>query len=514
MSISPAIPPRSFELREKLRNKGQFWTPDWIARAMVAFSAESSERLFDPGCGNGAFAAALQWLQLGSSREIRYAGCDTDPAALDQFRLRPINEAWKREAVQRDFLSYRRLEPGTSIVANPPYIRHHRLPSELKARLHHLAEQNLGQRLDGRAGLHAYFLLHAISLLENGQRLAFIVPSDVCEGVYAPPLWRWITRVARLRAIITFASTATPFPGVDTNPIVVLLEKAAPDPHYTWARVSEANHEALIEWIQSGMSPGSYKGLDAQQQSVSDCLSTGLSRSASHVADFSEWRLGDLISVMRGIATGANDFFFMTEARVRELGLDPSWFRRAVGRTRDVDAGELTTKCLDELEARDRPTHLLCVPSLLRTEEHPALDAYLTHGEQLGLPERPLIAQRRTWYSMEHRDPPDFLFAYLGRRQCRFIRNDAKVVPLTSYLCVYLRPMHRGDCGENWQQLLNDPALEQGLRSVAKSYGSDAIKLEPRSLERAPIPIGLIEKYPWVRRLLERQSIADSRLFR
>jgi hypothetical protein len=85
---------------------------------------------------------------------------------------------------------------------------------------------------------------------------------------------------------------------------------------------------------------------------------------------------------------------------------------------------------------------------------------------------------------MEKREPPPYLFAYLGRRNTRFIRNRAGVVPLTGFLCVYPRNAEMQD--SIWP-LLNHPETIANLSRVAKSYGSGAIKVEPRALERVPL---------------------------
>jgi hypothetical protein len=46
-----------------------------------------------------------------------------------------------------------------------------------------------------------------------------------------------------------------------------------------------------------------------------------------------------------------------------------------------------------------------------------------------GLPKRPLISTRRPWFKMEQREVPPILFAYLGRRNTRFILNEAGILP-------------------------------------------------------------------------------------
>jgi hypothetical protein len=99
---------------------------------------------------------------------------------------------------------------------------------------------------------------------------------------------------------------------------------------------------------------------------------------------------------------------------------------------------------------------------------------------------RALIKQRRVWYKMESREVPPFLFAYLGRRSARFIRNRAGIVPLTGFLCVYPK-IHEKESLEKLWRLLNHPDTLANLHRVAKSYGSGAIKVEPRALEKVPL---------------------------
>jgi adenine-specific DNA-methyltransferase len=57
---------RAWEERETLRDKGQFWTPQWIAKVMVAYAVQDTSLVFDPATGNGAFFEALKSLELPS----------------------------------------------------------------------------------------------------------------------------------------------------------------------------------------------------------------------------------------------------------------------------------------------------------------------------------------------------------------------------------------------------------------------------------------------------------------
>jgi hypothetical protein len=190
---------------------------------------------------------------------------------------------------------------------------------------------------------------------------------------------------------------------------------------------------------------------------------------------------------MRGIATGANEFFFLTAEQAQALGIPGDFLIPAVGRTRDVTTDEITSATIYELEQKGRPTLLFTPDGRPLDSFPPAVRDYLEQGEALNLHRRTLIATRRPWYKMETRPAPPFLFAYLGRRNARFIRNTAKVIPLTGFLCVYPRCRDAVDVEKLWH-VLRHPDTAANLRLVGKSYGSGAIKVEPRALERLPIP--------------------------
>ncbi|HMX30145.1 MAG TPA: SAM-dependent methyltransferase, partial [Blastocatellia bacterium] len=219
---------------------------------------------------------------------------------------------------------------------------------------------------------------------------------------------------------------------------------------------------------------------------VGEGVETGLSRPSANES-VSEFTLGSFARVMRGIATGANEFFFLTAQQAKELSLPASMLLRAVGRTRDVPEEVITEQTLLNLENAGRPSFLFA-PDGRDIEDFPvAVQQYLVLGEAAGLPLRPLIAQRRPWYKMETRKAPAFLFAYLGRRNARFIRNEIGVLPLTGFLCVYPRQEDHGYIERLWQ-VLKHPDTVKNLGKVGKSYGSGAIKVEPRALERLPLP--------------------------
>ncbi len=494
--------PASGEEREELREKGQFWTPSWVSEAMVSYAvAGGATTIFDPAVGEGAFFRAAKVVAQQLERPLILLGVEIDPSIIEKARQNGLTQQDVDRIHIGDFLLGARSkgiplsdadivsevpnEPMAAIVANPPYIRHHRLTQETKSQLQKYVKYVTDTTLDGRAGYHVYFLIHALTLLQPEGRLAFIMPADTVEGVFAPKLWKWITTHYLLDAVITFAPKATPFPGVDTNAVVLMLRNAKPVSEFWWAQCGEPETDDLKAWVCSHFIQTPLKALTLHRRTLTEGLATGLSRPPQDTHTGSV--LADFASVMRGIATGDNDFFFLTKSQATQIGIPNEFLLRAIGRTRDIagDATEVTSDTLQTLDDAGRPTYLFSPDGRAFEKFPPSVRCYLEEGLRRRLPDRALIGMRNPWYKMEIRKPPPFLFAYLGRRNVRFIRNYAGVVPLTGFLCIYCRD---GISEDALWTVLNYSQTVTNLARVGKSYGDGAIKVEPRAMDRLPLP--------------------------
>lgn len=476
--------PTIWHEREKLRDKGQFWTPSWVAEAMVAYVSENTDLVFDPATGRGAFYEAL--LRLNKTN-ISFLGTDVDPIVLTDEIYNKANCFVE----VRDFIKNPPSRKFNAIVANPPYIRHHRIDEKTKILLKQLSSKITGSIIDGRAGYHIYFLIQALNKLEKEGKLAFIMPADTCEGKFAKNLWKWISEKFCIEAVITFDESATPFPNVDTNAIVFFIKNSKPQETLSWVKVNRAYSSDLLAFVSSKFKQHNFETLEISSRQLMEGVATGFSRPEQNHNGY-RFHLNDFANVMRGIATGSNEFFFLTAKQVEELGVPKEFYKKAIGRTKDVTEDLLTLKDVDKLEQENRPTFLLSINGQEKLPK--ALERYLKIGEEMGLPNRALIQQRNPWYKMEKRRVPPILFAYLGRRNTRFIKNEASVLPLTGFLCVY--PIYDDkEYINNLWLALNHPDTLGNLKLVGKSYGSGAIKVEPGNLNKLPIPEHIVLQF-------------------
>jgi len=479
--------------REALRNKGQFWTPPWVAQAMVLYCLQTHDSIHDPAVGEGAFLHAAKEVAKTLNKKVHLSGGEIDPDILKKAKEGGLHDEDILEVEIRDFILNPPLKKIPSIVANPPYIRHHRVSAEVKASLREISVKNLGKPIDGRAGLHIFFLIQALSLLEQDGRLCFIMPADTCEGVFAKDLWTWILAHYKLDAVLTFGPHASPFPGIDTNPMVFFISNSKPAKTFHWARCNEWGTKDVYNWVESGFQ-AQQESLDIHVRTVEEGLATGLSRDPENEIR-EERTLDKFAKVVRGIATGANEFFFLTEQQLLENKIPKEYTVRAVGRTRDAATDVITKDHLEVLNQQERPTYLINIREEKTKDDLPkSLRDYITMGEAQVLHERALIKTRKPWFKMEQRVTPPILFAYLGRRNARFILNKADVVPLTGFLCIYPHDPAPEKVEALWRAL-NHPDTLLNLKRVGKSYGDGAIKVEPRSLQMLPIPLHVLKEY-------------------
>jgi hypothetical protein len=522
------------------RTLGQFWTPGSVAQLMTQWAIQSpDDSVLDPAFGSGVFLlAALDWLQhLGAATvSRRVAGVELSPLV---FLMGLTNVLLRYPNVQPglqwgDFLTPRRepltvlKEPvatytvGTRqmplpglemaaptafsdqfdvIICNPPYTRHHHLPEAYKSSWTAVMKQEYGIRLSRFSSLFAYFFVQAARMLSPTGRMAFITPAVVFEASYSRQVKAFIRQQLRLRAIVTFDEALSVFEGVDTAGCITLVEGTGTPAADTFTLVH------IHEW------PGPELVLQAVEKRNVVTADWGTSRriNFSELEPRRKWTvvgrengrfaddrfvpLSSVARIVRGIATGANDFFALSDSEVAEWDLEKADLRPVLTKTREAPGYVFSRADFDRLgrEGKKRWLLYLTEPVMPGTPK----SRYIQHGEARNLHERSLVKTRPFWYAMEQREPAPIYFTYLSRKRSRFIYNQANMLALNVFLCIYPIPA----ISQNETTLkallavLNSLVAKDSLRYVGRTYGGDTIKVEPREMDRLPIlnPVKLVD---------------------
>jgi adenine-specific DNA-methyltransferase len=478
-TITPEAELERINSREHRYSLGQFFTPPPIAELMAeAILAVDPETCLDPGVGGGVLLRAVG---PGPKR----FGCDIDPSAVELARDALESQGGELELVHGDFLDLDRwpfsLKEFDAVIANPPYIRHHNLTLQHKALAKHYSRA-FGLAISSLSGSYVYFFLEAIRRLRFGGRLAFITPTEFLDVRYGVPLKEALLNWCDIDELIVLKMDELAFDGVLTTSAITIATKR--ERATRRLRMTEAQ-------LSGSIVRGRQVQLDADEDEASpDTPWTALLPSrAERILPLLAGRsakLSDYARVRRGIATGDNSFFCLTQEQVDRWAIESRFLVPVVVGSKDLpeNGSVLTREFWRARTASGAPSWLLwchepksalMVTSVLR---------YIEHGETLGLPERFNCKTREPWYGVERVPPADFFVTYMSRQRARFVRNELGARCLTSLLNVW---SNDGIEPDRLRPILEDEANAQLLREFGRTYGGGLGKIEPGDLLRLPV---------------------------
>ena len=485
------------------RTLGQYWTPQPIVEFMSAWASEAGHNVLEPAVGSGRFLQELERrLSLDTQGEKAFVrGYEISPLVL---MIALINAALRRaDNVHFDLhLSSFLDDPGNegrfdAVVCNPPYTRHHHITPEHKGELAARIQRTFGISPSGFTSLFVYFFLHSLRQIRPGGRLAFITPAELYEASYAVQVKTILRQEAQPDAIIVFDPAQQVFEGVDTAGCITLAHR-------------NGSHDGQTLLIEIRIWPGTAALLDVVNQRLTGEHQWGTVTliAADDLTPTAKWSnprqmtaaggaeavehlptLASLANVVRGVATGANDYFCLSAAEVEATGIPLNYFQPVITRTRTVQTYRLQVEHLEHLQAEGQKVWLFtCYEP--REVMPAAVRKYVAHGEDEKLHERSLLKLKKAkWYMAERRLPPPILFTYLSRGGTRFIYNAAGAQALNVFLLIYPKreiaqhPVRL----QAFTAILNANPIRRGLHVVGRSYGGDTVKLEPRELDLLPV---------------------------
>jgi adenine-specific DNA-methyltransferase len=489
------------ERSPRARNRaGQFATPPdlaaELARYVVPLLGDHLIRFLDPAVGSGAFFSAF-CSRLGPERITKATGVELDPQLA-----RLARRLWGGHGLQVRRADFTRLRPPPRserfnlVVANPPYVRHHHLPPPEKHRLRAAVSQRAGLGVSGLAGLYCHFLLLADEWLVDGGLGVWLLPSEFLDVNYGQVLREYLSRRVQLLRIHRFHPRDLQFSDALVTSTIVVFRKGPPKKNCTLTSGGTPRHPRRSKRVAMQTL--------ADTPKWSPLLEPQAPKSPTRTRT-----LGELFTVRRGIATGANHFFVRDRREALASGIPPDSLRPLLPSPKDLDT-DVVTSGTDGWPTLASQRALLDVrwpPGVVRTH-HRALWRILEMGRNAGLDRRYLTSRRQPWYAQERRQPPLFLCTYMGRGAdasgpFRFVWNRSLAVATNVYLLLQPKPGLERVLESFPEAQAN---VHAGLRAIGPAslvaggrvYGGGLHKLEPRELatidahpvlERLPVSI-------------------------
>ena len=474
-----------------VRNRrGQFATPPALAEALLCqardlWRSDEPVRFLDPALGTGAFYAALLRVfpQVAAARAYE----------IDPHYGRPAARLWRDTRLDLRLADFTRAAPPPPagrfnlLVCNPPYVRHHHLDRSAKQRMRARVRECAGMDVNGLAGLHCYFMGLAHPWLADGGLACWLLPGEFMDVNYADAMRRYLLERTTLLGVHRFDDADLQFGDAQVSSAVVWMRRQAPP----------AGHRVLMSRGGAPAHPERERRVAADDLAGAPKWHAGPQPRTAGPGP----RLADWFDVRRGLATGCNRYFILTECELTRRGLPRDMFRPILPPARrlsqdavraDASGRPLTDPLLHLLDCR------LSEDEVRRL--HPRLWAYLQEGRSQGVPDRHTCRRRTPWYAQDHRPPAPFLCTYMGRprsgrKPFRFILNHSQATASNAYLMLYPKArlartlQAEPPLAARIHDLLN--AIEPArMLAAGRVYGGGLYKLEPKELGRVPLPVG------------------------
>lgn len=455
----------------------QFFTPQPIANLMADWllGNKSLKTVLEPAFGLGIFSRKL----LKNKKDLKIKGFDIDGTIFKDASH--FFNAYNNVSLNlEDYMYSGWKNKYDGIICNPPYLKFHDYDNKeiLKE-----VESYLKFKFNGFTNLYTLFLLKSVFQLKKGGRIAYIVPSEFLNSDYGKLVKEYLLRTKTLRHLFVIDFKENVFDDAMTTASILLL---ANDEHNSEIEITNIQSKSDLKLIEEYIhSYPNAKGEFTYKPSELDpnvkwrqYYQVQNSVNYKNLVPFSTYA-----KVVRGIATGANEYFTFRKSKAEKYSIPNENLLPCICKAKDVKDNFFTISDFENLVESDELAYLFNG----KNSDHKKISEYIDLGENEKVNEKYLTKSRKPWYALENRPPAPIWVSVFNRKGVKFIRNEANISNLTTFHCVY--PTN-SDLFSNisidllFAYLLTDVAKEI-FSDNRREYGNGLKKFEPNDLNKS-----------------------------
>lgn len=452
----------------------QFFTPEEVAGLMVDWVGkhDSLEKVLEPAFGLGIFSRLL----LKKKPDLAIKGFEIDPVIFKEAQKAYLDYP-KMNLVLEDYLFHDWENKYDGILCNPPYFKFK--DYENKKTLGEISNR-LGIKLNAFANIYTLFLLKSIYQLKENGKAAYIVPSEFLNADYGKFVKQYLVESKALRHVIIFDSQKNVFNEVSTTSVILLLSKDQHASSVSFTSIESKEHfkrikrELITDKAEISSRKLAHNELDPSIK-WRTYYQKQVSNKYHHLVPFNQ-----IAKVVRGIATGANEYFVFNKEKANQLRITHQYLLPCITKSKDVNTPFFTKQHFEKLVEEDANVYLF---NAGKNPTNPEVLNYIQMGEENGVHEKFLTSRRNPWYIHENRPPSPIWVSVFNREKVKFIRNEAGVSNLTTFHCIYLKSEFEERIGIDllFAYLLTGIAKEI-FSDNHREYGDGLKKFEPNDL--------------------------------
>ncbi|KPV63623.1 MAG: N5-glutamine S-adenosyl-L-methionine-dependent methyltransferase [Candidatus Bathyarchaeota archaeon BA2] len=451
---------------------GQYYTPPPIVELITEMCIKSpNDKVLDPACGSGSFLVkAYHKLKDLKRKENPFAddnklheeilnelyGIDINPfpAQLSSINLAIRNLKVTSRHINLFVSDFFKVKPLMGIipevdvvVTNPPYTRQEEMECKDQIREEALTYSD-GSKipLDARAGIYAYFFTHSAKFLKNGGRMGYITSDTWLDVGFGEGLKRFFLDHFKILAITWYDIRAFEKPLVGTCITIFEKEDAS----------RKAREENVVKFVRIKNPMPTQEIINIVQTTNADFEDERIRvvlRSQRKLQPEQKWgkflrapsiyfkviqhpkviKLGNIAELKRGFTTGANEFFYLDNEKIKLWGIEQECLEPLVTSPKEIKV---------EIKPEDVNYWVLMVhetkEDLLKKNAN--VLKYIEWGENVetrikggrrggttirGYHNLSTVKSRKMWYDLGKREPAPLLFSCKIWDRCIFALNKA-----------------------------------------------------------------------------------------
>lgn len=476
----------------KKRELGAYYTPPELSQVLTDWAiVRSDEEILEPSFGGcGFFDSSIKTLRrLGcKSPEKQLYGVDIDGHAFSILseKFGHMVETSNR-FIQNDFISVQPSDFSVNefdvVLGNPPYVSMHNMTEKQREACEKVLHNSpfSGLTMGRNASLWAFFLLHSLSFIKEGGRVAWVLPSSLLHADYAKRLLAIHKRHFYSVKVLKLAERFFKEEGAQETSVILIAEGFSAEPmentHFSVASVENVIElkqaiETQLQATESGVD--GYK-LDIvsreARKAYFDLMNSESSKPIGHYAD-----------IKIGMVTGANKYFIVDKKTIEKFGLPEDVLQPAIGKFSFFSGITHDMRKHKKLQRDGYRAYLVCpTEEHIQNPEHP-VSIYLNQITQQERNKNRTFAKRPHWFAPGYGIDgiiADCFLSYMIHLGPRMVVNKAKLNCTNSIHKVIFREKTSALVKQAFATTLLSTYSQFSAEIEGRAYSSGVLKIEP-----------------------------------
>lgn len=460
---------------QKLR--GAYYTPLQLANAMVSLVASKSiMSVLEPSCGDGVFIDSLKALNfLKDIPNVTAVEIEDDEAAKVSANYKNNSNV---RVYNEDFLDFYQRVYGKNtydlILGNPPYIRYQYLTEEQREIQSSILTSH-GMKSNKLINAWVAFLVACVQLLFENGKIAFVIPAEILQVVYAEDLRLFSNQLSKI-TLLTFEQLV--FPDIEQEILVFIGEKGGEEKGIRLIEMSNLDDFKKLDLTSNGFQ----KLKHVKEKWTKYFVSAEEIKVIQSVRDDKRFKkFSDLALINVGITTGNNTYFSIDEQTTEKYNLS-SVTLPLIGRSSHAHGIYFTNDDWQE----NKKAMLISFPDTPYEDYPKEHKQYIMLGEKNGEHKGYKCSIRDRWYIVPSVWIPDAFFLRRNNLYPKFVLNRCNAVSTDT---MHRIKFHKGINVENILLSYYNSISFAFTEICGRSYGGGVLEILPGEVGNIMLPV-------------------------